>query len=158
MHLEGSCHCGAVRFSVEAYAPAPYLRCYCSICRKTAGAGGFAINLGANADTLEVEGEENISVFHATSDGRESSCERRFCSRCGSALWVWDPGWPQLLHPFASVIDTPLPQPPEQVHMLLASRANWVRIDAQDGEARFDGYPSDSLEDWHRAHGLVEDQ
>ena len=23
------------------------MRCYCSICRKTAGTGGFAINLGA---------------------------------------------------------------------------------------------------------------
>ena len=47
MHLEGSCHCGAVRFSVEAPHPYPFNLCYCSICRKTAGAGGFAINLGA---------------------------------------------------------------------------------------------------------------
>jgi hypothetical protein len=28
MQLIGSCHCGAVRFSATAYAPAPYLRCY----------------------------------------------------------------------------------------------------------------------------------
>lgn len=46
MHLKGSCYCGAVRFECEAYAPVPYLRCHCSICRKTAGGGGFAINLG----------------------------------------------------------------------------------------------------------------
>ena len=45
MKLEGSCHCGAVRFSVETHAPYPFMRCYCSICRKTAGSGGFAINL-----------------------------------------------------------------------------------------------------------------
>ena len=38
MQLYGSCYCGAVRFSVEADAPVPYMRCYCSICRKTAGA------------------------------------------------------------------------------------------------------------------------
>ena len=44
MQLEGSCHCAAVRFSVESHQPVPYLRCYCSICRKTAGTGGFAIN------------------------------------------------------------------------------------------------------------------
>lgn len=37
MKLEGSCHCGNVRFSCEAYAPVPFLHCYCSICRKTAG-------------------------------------------------------------------------------------------------------------------------
>ena len=57
MKLEGSCHCGRVRFSVDAYAPVPYLLCYCSICRKTAGGGGYAINLGAKADTLVVTGE-----------------------------------------------------------------------------------------------------
>ena len=39
MHLEGSCHCGKVKFSVESAEPVPFMRCYCSICRKTAGAG-----------------------------------------------------------------------------------------------------------------------
>ena len=42
MHLEGSCHCGAVRFSVEAQSPVPFMHCHCSICRKTAGSGGYA--------------------------------------------------------------------------------------------------------------------
>ena len=78
MRLYGSCHCGAVRFSVTADAPVPYMRCYCSICRKTAGGGGFAINLGAKADTLTVEGAENITVFHAIIEGEESEAERRF--------------------------------------------------------------------------------
>lgn len=155
MRLEGSCHCGAVRFAVEAYAPVPYMRCYCSICRKTAGGGGYAINLGADAATLEVEGREAISVFHARIGGAESTGERRFCSRCGSALWVYDPDWPELVHPFASAIDTPLPEPPEQVHILLDSKANWVRVDARPGEAQHDHYPPESLEDWHRARGLL---
>ncbi len=158
MRLEGSCHCGAVRFSVEAYAPVPYLRCYCSICRKTAGGGGFAVNLGANAETLEVAGAENISVFQARIDGEESSAERRFCARCGSALWVRDPSWPELVHPFASAIDTPLPEPPERVHMLLASKANWVRVDAEKGDVQVEEYPSDSLEEWHRSHGLLDER
>ena len=123
MLLEGSCHCGAVRFSVEAYAPAPYLRCYCSICRKTAGGGGYAVNLGAKAGTLRVEGEDAVSVFHARIDGEESPAERRFCARCGSALWVSDRRWPDLVHPFASAIDTPLPEPPECEHIMLGSKA-----------------------------------
>src|SRR3546814_1410971 len=105
MRLDGFCHCGAVRFSVDAYAPVPYLRCHCSICRKTAGGGGYAINLGAKADTLEVEGEEAIAVFHATDDGEESPAERRFCSRCGAALWSWHPAWPALVPPFARFAD-----------------------------------------------------
>ena len=54
--LEGSCHCGAVRFSVESTTPTPYMRCYCSICRKTAGGGGYAINIMGRQETLKVEG------------------------------------------------------------------------------------------------------
>jgi hypothetical protein len=157
MKLAGSCHCGAVRFSVTAYAPVPYLRCYCSICRKTAGGGGYAINLGAQAESLRVEGEDHVTVFHANIDGEDSPAERRFCSRCGSALWVWDPRWPDLVHPFASAIDTPLPEPPESEHIMLGSKANWVRDDGGPADRRHDEYPTQSLEDWHRARGLFDD-
>jgi hypothetical protein len=157
MHLEGSCHCGAVHFSVEAPHPYPYNLCYCSICRKTAGGGGYAVNLGAKAATLRVEGEDAVSVFHARIDGEESPAERRFCARCGSALWVSDPRWPDLVHPFASAIDTPLPEPPECEHIMLGSKAGWVRVDARRKERRYDDYPDDSLEDWHRRHGLLDD-
>lgn len=156
MHLSGSCYCGAIRFECEAYAPVPYMRCHCSICRKTAGGGGFAINLGAKADTLTVEGAEHMSMFHAVIDGQESPAERRFCSKCGSALWVQDSRWRDLVHPFASAIDTPLPEPPEQVHIMLGSKPAWVRDDARAGEACHDEYPNDSLETWHRAQGLLE--
>lgn len=65
MRLGGSCHCGRVRFSVHSSHPYPFNRCYCSICRKTAGGGGYAINLGADFSTLKVEGEEHISVYQA---------------------------------------------------------------------------------------------
>lgn len=157
MQLKGSCHCGAVHFEVEAYAPVPYLRCYCSICRKTAGGGGYAINLGAKADTLKVTGKRSVATFHALIDGEEQSGERSFCRRCGSALWVFSPEWPELVHPFASAIDTPLPEPPEQVHMMLGSKATWVRNEARKGEAEFDAYPDQSLQDWHRAHRLLDE-
>ena len=51
MLLEGSCRCGAVRFSLDSHTPYPYQRCYCSICRKSAGGGGYAINImGVAAD------------------------------------------------------------------------------------------------------------
>jgi len=157
MKLEGSCHCGGVRFLLESRHPYPFNHCYCSICRKTAGGGGFAINLGAKADSLTVEGEDAIAVFHAVIDGKESPAERRFCSRCGSALWVWDPRWPDLVHPFASAIDTPLPEPPEQVHMMLSAKPAWVRDDSRAGEACHAEYPEASLEAWHRARGLLEE-
>ena len=92
MLLKGSCHCRAVRFSVQSHAPVPFMRCYCSICRKTAGSGGFAINLGADHATLKVQGREHLSVYRARlRNGRRSQGQRHFCKQCGSPLWLWDP-------------------------------------------------------------------
>lgn len=157
MRLEGSCHCGAVRFSCEAYAPAPYMHCYCSICRKVAGGGGFAINLGARNDGLTVEGEDNVSVYRVRQpDGTLSASCRHFCKSCGSMLWAWDERWPDLLHPFASAVDTPLPEAPERVHIMLDSKALWVQVPKGKGERHFAEYPDESLEDWHRRHGLLD--
>ncbi len=155
MLLKGSCHCGAVKFELKAYAPVPYMRCYCSICRKTAGGGGYAINLGAKAKSLKVRGKDNIAKFNARIDGKRSPAERSFCSKCGTALWVWDPRWPDFIHPFASAIDTKLPKAPEHVHIMLDSRADWVTLEAGPGDPQFAEYPELSLEEWHRAHGML---
>lgn len=155
MHLDGSCHCGAVRFSLQSATPYPYMRCYCSICRKTAGGGGYAINLGGDFSTLKVEGEDDISVFHARIDGSESPGERRFCKKCGSALWVWDPRWPELVHPFASAIDTELPVPPDRIHIMLANAPAWCQPDIAKNDHPFDAYPTESISGWHEARGLT---
>ena len=137
------------------------MRCYCSICRKTAGGGGFAINLGADAGTLKVKGKRYLRVYRAQlsdADGAHaSSAQRHFCSRCGSALWVWDPTWPDLVHPHASAIDTPLPVPPAHVHMMLGSKATWVEPEGKPGDQHFDAYPDMSLAQWHERHGLSSD-
>jgi hypothetical protein len=149
MKLEGSCHCGSVRFSLESNTPMPYQRCYCSICRKTQGGGGYAINIMGWADSLAVEGEEHVRVYHATVGGKKSPVERRFCGNCGSALWVYHDKWPDLVHPFASAIDTPLPVPPETVHMMLDFKASWVEVPSGKGHVQFAGYPDKSIEVWH---------
>jgi hypothetical protein len=159
--LEGSCHCGAVSFRVESETPYPYQACYCSICRKTAGGGGYAINLGADANTLEIEGEEHLSVYHAKlydrgepGDVPVSEVERNFCKFCGSCLWVYDPNWPDLVHPFASAVDTPLPKPPERVHVALEFAAPWCTLPEGENERRFALWPEESIAQWHRRHGL----
>lgn len=156
MLLEGSCHCGEVAFKVEAPHPYPFNRCYCSICRKTAGGGGYAINLGAEADTLQVTGDAHIRTYRARmEDGRSSVAERKFCGSCGSALWLWDPRWPDLVHPHASAIDTELPMPPEHTHLLLGSKASWVEPCIREGDKTFEGFPDESLADWHQRLGLA---
>ncbi len=150
-----------MRFHCEAYAPVPFLHCYCSICRKTAGGSGSAINLGARADTLEVEGREHLGVYQAKIRDDEGGCQissgrRHFCTACGSALWLFDPQSPDLVHPHASAIDTPLPKPPERMHMLLDSKANWVQVPDGENDVRLQHYPEESLEAWHRRQGLLE--
>ena len=154
MLLEGSCHCGRVRFRLRSRHPYPFNLCYCSICRKTAGGGGYAINLGGENDSLEVEGSRHVRVYQAVVDGEQSPAERRFCGRCGSALWVWDPRWPDLVHPFASAIDTDLPAPPERTHLMLGSKAAWVPLEAGPDDQRFDDYPEESIAAWHQRLGL----
>lgn len=163
MKLRGSCYCGCVRFSVRSAHPYPYNLCYCSICRKTAGGGGFAINLGGDNSTLEIEGKEYITVYSAdvlnekTGKTEKSPAQRSFCSVCGTALWAWDPRWPELVHPFASAIDSELPVPPERTHLMVASKASWVELRAGKNDLVFDAYPDESIAGWHRRLN-VEDQ
>jgi hypothetical protein len=148
-----------VSFAVDSRAPSPYQLCYCSICRKTAGGGGYAINLHADASTLKVKGKRSIGIYRAELENEGGHCEtstgeRNFCTRCATALWLYDPTWPELIHPFASAVDTPLPVPPERVHLMLRYKADWVRPDIGPNDKTFDEYPEQSIEEWHRARGL----
>jgi hypothetical protein len=157
--LEGSCRCGAIKFSVRSHTPYPYQLCYCSICRKTAGGGGFAINIMGDARTLKRHTRSRTRIYHAKVEDDEGHCrtsrgERHFCPKCASALWLFDPQWPELIHPFASAIDTALPVPPSKVHLMLRFKASWVKPDFGRGDAKFREYPKLSIEQWHRRRGL----
>lgn len=155
MILEGSCHCGAVRFRLQSKHPYPFNLCYCSICRKTQGGGGYSINLSGDASSLEVVGRENITVYQAKmEDGGASPGQRNFCRHCGSGLWLWDPRWPELIHPFASAIDSELPVPPERVHLMLGSKAGWVPVHPGPQDKTFERYPEESIAAWHQRLGL----
>src|SRR3712207_298319 len=164
MLLEGSCHCGSVSFRVESETPYPYQRCYCSICRKTAGGGGYAISLGAEAASLRVTGRRHVRIYHARmrdpagGRARRSPAVRHFCGECGSALWLYDARRPELVHPFASAVDTPLPAAPARTHIMLASRALWVEVEAGPRDRRHKGYPEESIAEWHERLGLADDR
>ena len=79
VRLEGSCRCGAVCFAMASHTPQPYQLCYCSICRKTAGGGGYAINLMGTAGSLEVTGREGLAVYQAEIEepGADGVCRPR---------------------------------------------------------------------------------
>ncbi|NKB58612.1 MAG: GFA family protein [Alphaproteobacteria bacterium] len=150
MLLKGSCHCQAVTFRLESPHPYPFNVCYCGICRKTAGAGGFVINLGGDHETLEVEGKDHVRVYRARGeDGDLSPLERHFCGECGTMLWAWDPRWPELVHPFASAIDTDLPVPPERTHLMHDYKPRWVADAVGPDDKIFGEYPDESIAGWH---------
>ena len=160
MLLEGSCHCDLVRFRVESPHPYPFNLCYCRTCRKTAGSGGYAINLSARADTLHIDGEEHIRVYVpgiGGDDGGTSTQQRRFCGACGSHLWVADPRWPELIHPHASAVDTALPVPPDRNHLMLDFKAGWTRVHSDPQDHVFARYPDVTIAQWHEGRGLLDE-
>ena len=155
MLLKGSCHCGAIQFELESLHPYPYNLCYCSVCRKTAGGGGYAINLSGKTATLNVQGKQDLSIYNANIDGVRSPAERHFCKHCASMLWVYDTRWPELVHPFASAMDTKLPTPPQRTHLMLASKSAWVKPAPGAIDKCFLEYPDESIAQWHERLGLV---
>jgi hypothetical protein len=147
---------------VFSRAAVPFMRCYGSICRKTAGGGGYALNLSGDYATRRVEGEENVSVYLARGPAGDpegvSPAKRHFCRHCGSALFLYDARWPELVHPFASAIDGPLPAAPESVFIMLESKPAWVKLPADAKRTNcYAEYPEDSLADWHKARDLYDE-
>jgi hypothetical protein len=163
MLLKGSCYCGKVKFTCTSHTPYPYMRCYCSICRKTAGGGGYAINIMALYNSLKIEGEEHINSFHAKQDNPdnpdkmvESRGKRYFCKHCGTALWGYDERWAERFYPLASCIDSTLPKVPETTHIMLDFKPVWCEPEIGHADKQFDSYPKESIADWHQRLKLTE--
>jgi hypothetical protein len=76
-HYEGSCHCGAVRFSYDGEEITSGLRCTCSICsRKGAMMSPEAIPV----DALKVEAEpDDLGLYQFDT----KIAKHYFCRRCG---------------------------------------------------------------------------
>ncbi|KAI9840051.1 MAG: hypothetical protein M1819_000244 [Sarea resinae] len=158
MQLHGSCQCGGVEYSVLSHTPVPYQLCACGICRKVGGYSG-SVNLGGISASLKIKkGEELIKKYTATKDqgtpqATRCSSQRSFCSECSTMLWLWDAQWPELIHPFASSVDTELPAPPRMVCVMGGSKPDWVRWPEGDKSVH-EFYGETSLEGWHRKNGL----
>ena len=159
MYLEGSCHCRKVSFSCVSKSPFPFNRCYCSICRKLNGGGGYAVNIMADSQSLKIEGKDAIKVYRSATNDRKifdqdglGYSRRSFCGECGSMLWNYNENHSQWIYPFASAIDTTLPLPTEFRHIMVKYRENW--IDIPDDEMKFDLYPDEGIEGWHKKRNL----
>ena len=75
MKYEGACHCGAVRFEIEAPEDLQVEDCNCSICRKS---GFLHLILPASKFTL-IKGEKDIHTYTFNT----GVAKHTFCRFCG---------------------------------------------------------------------------
>lgn len=75
MLYQGSCHCGAVSFSVEAPASLEVERCNCSVCSK---AGYLHLIVPARDFTL-LTGQESLQTYTFNT----GVARHTFCGTCG---------------------------------------------------------------------------
>ena len=74
--LNGSCHCGAVKFTAELpEGLASARRCTCSICRMR---GAVAVTASIAGFTV-VEGADNLATYRFNTE----TAEHHFCKTCG---------------------------------------------------------------------------
>lgn len=119
--LQGSCHCGAVRFEVvEDFETMSF--CHCTTCKKISGGVGTA-NGRARSDSIRiVEGEELLRTYQPAEGSAKT-----FCSACGSNLLGG--GWPksELASVRLSAIDTSFEGRPVS-HGYVRSVAPWETL------------------------------
>ncbi|MDY6942058.1 MAG: GFA family protein [Pseudomonadota bacterium] len=75
MHYQGSCHCGAVRFEVEAPADLEVEECNCSICTK----GGFLHLIVPRSRFQLLCGQQNLTTYTFNT----GVAKHTFCATCG---------------------------------------------------------------------------
>jgi hypothetical protein len=126
---------------------------------KTHGGIGGVVSIMCEADSLEVTGQEHVEIYTTYSNPPGPGIppvELRLhnCGSCGSHLYIYSPSWGDWVYPAASAIDTPLPAPPEYFHINLSQKPEWVHVPRGNGHVHFDNVPEESIEDWHKRHGI----
>ena len=128
--LQGSCLCGAVRYTVpDAFRYA--LQCHCSQCRRATGSA-FKAFAGIERSKLSViEGGDNLLIF----GGKDAHDAR--CRTCGSLLFsiVRDGRYAHVT--LGTLMDSPTIRP--SAHIFVESKAPWYDIDGV--LPRFQVYP-----------------
>ena len=80
MSYTGSCHCGAVAFTVEGDAPDKAMSCNCSHCRRK----GFLLTfVPAGQFTLD-QGEDSLVTYTFNTH----KLQHRFCGTCGTQAFA----------------------------------------------------------------------
>ena len=94
---DGSCFCGAIRFTVSG-EPAAMGYCHCDSCRRWSAGPVNAFTLW-KPDALRItRGAENIGTYNKT-----PRSHRKWCKSCGGHVFTEHPAW-GLVDVYAAVI------------------------------------------------------
>jgi len=82
MHIDGRCHCGAIRFTAEI-DPNGVTLCHCTDCQVMSGSA-FRTIVAAPIASFRLEGAPKAYVKVADSGSRRAQA---FCPECGTPLY-----------------------------------------------------------------------
>ena len=114
----GSCFCGATRYTVAAPLDEVDL-CHCGQCRRANG-GAFNVAVIVDAAQVEFSAREKLKEFSGT-PGKH----RAFCGECGSPIYSRVDALPDKLRLRGGTIED-MPAPANLRHIHYASRWPWI--------------------------------
>jgi hypothetical protein len=122
--LNGSCLCGAIRYSVRTHVT-ELRACHCTNCQKISGSGGTVNAIIPSKDFYIVQGTPK-RYTKAADSGRV--LHRYFCADCGAAIYSQREIAPERVVVRAGAFDNP---PPMKLtaHIWTKSARNWDAID-----------------------------
>jgi hypothetical protein len=82
MHVDGACHCGAIRFTAEV-DPARVVVCHCTDCQVLSGSP-FRVVVLAPIESFRMDGAPTHYIKHAESGSKRVQA---FCPQCGTPLY-----------------------------------------------------------------------
>ena len=110
----GGCHCGRVRFEVDAPAAIDATRCNCSICSKT----GFLHLIVARSDFRLLQGDDSLVTYTFNT----GVAKHRFCRHCGVKSFYIPRSHPDGVSVNVHCLD---PETVEAVNITDFDGANW---------------------------------
>ncbi|MEW6762826.1 MAG: GFA family protein [Pseudomonadota bacterium] len=117
--LKGSCLCAEVAYTIAGPVESAS-HCFCTMCQKQHGAGAGTYANVARADLRIERGEEYVTEFASSEQGR-----RAFCRRCGSTLFWRSEETPDRIAVTLGTLDTPFTDPVE-IELHTDTRPSWL--------------------------------
>ena len=113
MIYSGGCHCGTVRFEVEALENVAAEDCNCSVCRMT----GFLHLIVAKSKFTLLSGEENLNLYTFNT----GVAKHYFCKICGIKPFYIPRSNPDGMDVNVRCLDTP----PKNLSIVPFDGSNW---------------------------------